>query len=270
MISIVICSINKTFLLNISKNIEETIGLPFEILSFDNSISKRSLASVYNDLGNKAKFDIISFIHEDVIFHTKGWGIILVKLLTDKNIGLIGISGATYKSKYPGTWSTCDKVFYRTHSIQHFKGVAKPVTTNINPDNALYAKVAVIDGVFMSTSKKVFAEFKFDEKLLKKFHSYDLDFSLQIGSKYDVIVSYEILIEHMSEGTLDADWLNDSIELHKKWESVLPLNVGSKLYYNMKTSDYKSCCNMLNTALKASKIKIILKYYFLCISKFFF
>lgn len=269
MISVVICSVNKIMLSNITNNIIESIGVPFEILSVDNSYSNRGISAVYNDLGNKAIFDIICFIHEDVIIHTKNWGDVLVKLFLDKKLGLVGISGATYKSKYPGTWSACDISLYRTHSIQHFKHLEEPQITNINPDNVTHTEVAVIDGVFMATSKIVFKEHNFDELLLKNFHLYDLDFSVNVGINYNVVVSYEILIEHLSEGNLDKNWILDSLKIHKKWKDILPVNICNCLHPFNNVSDYKSCTCVLNNALKVDKINIVLRYYFLCISKFF-
>ena len=263
MISVVICSINKILLRNISKNIAESIGVPYEILIEDNSSGKRSIASVYNDLGSKAKYDIICFIHEDVIIHTQNWGNSVVKLLADKKIGLIGVSGTIYKSKYPGTWSACDSTFYRTHSIQHFSNSDKPVTTNINPDNVTYTKVAVIDGVFMVTTKYVFNEHAFDEKLFKGFHGYDIDYSMQVGKNYNIIVSYGLLLEHLSEGKLTNEWLRDSIILHKKWKNRLPINFFDLNKHDINLNDYLSVKLILLVSLKfkANRRIVLLNYF---------
>lgn len=263
MISVIICSVNKILLSNITKNIKDSIGVPFEILSVDNSNNQRGLAKVYNDLGKKAKYDIICFIHEDVIMHTQDWGNVLIKLFKDKNIGLVGISGAIYKSKYPGTWSACDSTFYRTHSIQHFKNCDEPVITNNNPDNVTHTEVAVIDGVFLATSKLVFNQFIFDEKILKGFHCYDIDYSLQVGKKYKIIVSYEILLEHLSAGVLTKEWLQDSIIIHKKWSYRLKIICSYFNKQEVQLNDYLAIKIVLLVALglKSNNYFVLLNYF---------
>ena len=65
----------------------------------------------------------------------------------------------------------------------------------------------------------------FDEKLLTGFHGYDLDLSLAIGKHYKVGVTYEILAEHFSEGTLNTDWLRSALLIHQKWADCLPKTV---------------------------------------------
>lgn len=262
MISIIVCSVNPILLDGLRLNIEATIGVPFELLAFDNREQQLGITTVYNRQAAKAKYDSICFIHEDVVIHTKNWGILLHNLLENKFIGLVGVSGGVYKSKYPGTWSTCSPSLYRTHTIQHFKNKQEAVITNINPDNLPFDKVSVIDGLFMATRKAVFDQYSFDDFLLKGFHGYDIDYSLQVGQQYEVVVSYELLLEHLSEGTLNEAWLRNSLLVHEKWKHQLPVQsraIDSRL---KKQSDYQSCRCVLGIALLVPGNKRMVLYYF--------
>ena len=92
MISIVICSIDSKKYEKLKKNIEETIGeLSFEIIKIDNSIEKISITKAYNLGVDKSKYDILLFIHEDILFHTFNWGNILISKFKESSIGLLGI-----------------------------------------------------------------------------------------------------------------------------------------------------------------------------------
>ena len=226
MISIIICSISPGMLNKVKENIAATIGVNFELIAIDNSIAKQGICKVYNDAVGKATFDIVCFIHEDVLIHSNNWGQHLVTLFGDTSIGLAGVSGTVYKSAYPAVWSACDQSLYRINTIQHFEGQALAVKAVINPLENSFDEVAVIDGIFLATRKEVIALFPFDETMFTGFHCYDLDFSLSIGTKYKIVVTYAILLEHFSEGHLNKNWLDDSLKLHKKWKAILPKQTG--------------------------------------------
>ena len=269
MISIIVCSANADLLAKLRLNVDATIGITYELLAYDNRLACKSIAEVYNQLASEAVYDILCFVHEDVIIHTNGWGAGIKKLLSNKDIGLVGISGAVYKSKYPGTWSACNSRLYRTNSIQHFKNTAQPVVININPDKTDYAEVAVIDGVFMATRKAVFDQYKFDSALLKGFHGYDIDYSLQVGQQYQIVVSYGLLLEHLSEGTLSEEWLNVTVRLHNKWRDRLYINPSSLEKQEKDFNDYLALKNVLSVALKFEGYKsIVLVSYFRLLFKF--
>jgi len=244
-------------------NIRETVGVPFELIAIDNNIEKKSIAAVYNAKAGDAKFNCLCFLHEDVIIHSNDWGKVLIELLSDEKIGLVGVSGAVYKSKYAATWSACDKSLYRTHSIQHFKNSSASIETSINPDNDSFSEVVVIDGVFMATTKKVFSQFRFDEVLLTGFHGYDIDYSLLVSSKYKIVVSYEILLEHLSEGQLNKEWLDNSITLHNKWKKRLPAQVKILKKSIIQFSDSLACGLIVRVATKHKGYKLmVIKTYF--------
>jgi len=229
MLSIIICSVNPDQLRLIQKNINETVGIPYEVIAINNNINPRGITAVYNEGAKKARFNYLCFVHEDVKFNTQGWGKILTDLFKDKNLGLVGVAGGAHKPKLPSGWgpSGVQDRFVKINMVQHFKHENRsPSLQYYNSRNEKLAEVACLDGLFLVTKKSIIEEFPFDEKLLKGFHCYDIDISIAIGQKYKVAVTYEIQIEHFSEGKLDKSWIQDTILVHEKWNNVLPVTIG--------------------------------------------
>jgi hypothetical protein len=268
MISIIICSINEQYRNNISNNIAATIGVEYELLIVSNSINQ-GICKVYNDTLLETKYNLVCFVHEDVIFHTNNWGIQLEFLLNKKDTGLVGVSGATYKSIYPAPWTCCDISFYRNNTLQHFHESKKVVASNYIPTGMEFCEVAVLDGVFLAGRKEIFTKFQFDDSLLNGFHGYDIDISLAVGKEFKLLVTNNILIEHLSEGKFNKNWIDDSIVVHEKWKKSLPKFIGigneSKSY-----SDYLACSSFLNLLIINSYSKrLIIHYLYIVLTNYF-
>jgi glycosyltransferase involved in cell wall biosynthesis len=187
MISIIISFSNPEYLSAVKKNIDETVGIPYEILAVPNGDGKRGICEVYNAAGALAKYDVLCFMHEDVILHTPDWGKKVVEIMNDPEIGLLGVAGSKYKSLIPCGWS-CPGIttpWHKANFIQRFKFADIPTQHFVyNTDAEDLSEVATLDGVWMCTKKGVFNAFKFDERLLTGFHGYDLDYALQVGKTY--------------------------------------------------------------------------------------
>jgi len=71
--------------------------------------------------------------------------------------------------------------------------------------------------------RELMSNIKFDESI-DGFHGYDFDISIQsvIAGKTNYVM-YDILLEHFSRGTPDADYYRSLIKVFKKWEKYLPL-----------------------------------------------
>ena len=90
MISVLICSADNSLLNQVKANIEQTIGVEHEILFFDN-LEKKGICEVYNSLAAQAKFSYLCFVHEDILFQTLNWGLLLAG--TNRNAFQYGIPG---------------------------------------------------------------------------------------------------------------------------------------------------------------------------------
>lgn len=256
MISIIICSVKPLLAKDIKENIAATIGVPYELILIDNRNTDNGIASVYNDAALTAKFEILCFLHEDVILFTESWGVELHSILTDEKIGLVGGFGSVYKSKFAGSWAACHPSLYRINS---YNNQEKKITNNKQEGyatcTAKYDEVVVIDGAFMATTRKVFKLFQFDDKLLRGFHGYDVDYSIQVAQKFKIIVSNNIRMKHISNGTLNISWLKDNQLVHEKWKRKLPAKVSQEPFNIYRVSDYASLSSVLNVYLKFSGFK---------------
>lgn len=224
MISVVICSINKTFAQQVQKSIAETIGVVWEAIVIENTVSPQSLTRVYNSGASKAQYDIICFVHEDILFQTPQWGLkLIVYFNSDKSLGLIGLAGSKYKSKTPSGWFT-GIAELDCCNIVHLDKEGREQKIWFNPvPGSSQQEAVVLDGVFLCCPKKVWAEVQFDEVLLKDFHLYDLDFSFRVAEKYKVIVSFEIDIVHITKGAHYGNkWLEATLLWHSKMQQRLP------------------------------------------------
>ncbi len=226
MVSIIICSVNPVYLVALKTNIAQTIGIPYQIIAIDNAVNKFGICKVYNQGAKQAIYETLCFVHEDVAFATQNWGQIIVNHLADEKVGLIGLAGGDAKSCVPSSWSI-PIISNQINIFQHFKDKSKAaqyiVETHV--PNTTKQQVVALDGVFLCTRKNIFDTFNFDEHTFKGFHGYDIDFSLQVNTQYQVFVIFDLVLHHFSEGTPDSKWVHSAITLSNKWKKQLPISI---------------------------------------------
>lgn len=229
MLSIIVSTYNSKNFSNFEDSVRETIGkVNFEIIKIENH-GKFGLCEAYNIGAAKSKFANLLFVHDDVEFLTMNWGSRLLLHLNKQNVGVIGVAGSIFKTKMLSGWyqnPINGKIFTRANIIQSFKYSSNSDQKfYVNPNNSIFEEVVVIDGVFMAVKKSIWSEIKFDEKLLKNYHGYDLDFSLGAAKKYKNYVCYDILLKHLSEGSPDLSWESEINKVHNKWKNFLPYSI---------------------------------------------
>lgn len=228
MLSIIICSISDERLEALKRNIESTVGIEYEIISIDNKVNQWPIAKAYNYGAQSAKYPYLFFVHEDVMFHSIGWGEFIINKLAEPDCGVIGFAGSKVKLRAYSGWGqnynwVCSYLYQRANGVSFF-----------DVHNAFldipFQEVVVLDGLGMFVRKDVWARYPFDEIALTGFHCYDIDFSLQIAASRKfrnyVCSTNEVLIEHFSLGNINISWFEDTIRLHKlKWNQILPIQV---------------------------------------------
>lgn len=229
MISIIICSTSKIFLHQVQKSIDSTIGVDYEVLFHDNSVEKKGICEVYNMLAAKASFSYLCFVHEDIIFNTQNWGLGIAEFFKDENIGVVGVAGCKYKSSFFSGWYSgipeldCENIIHQDRLTGHHEKILLN-----NEPGTMKQEVVCIDGVFICTRKSIWEQIKFNEKDLKGFHFYDIDFSLRAGAIKKIMVTYEIEIIHLTQGGDFGDnWVVESFNWHKKNKSKLPVSLNN-------------------------------------------
>ena len=270
MISIIIASIKPEFLADVSANISKTIGVDFEIISFNNANGAVGLCEIYNKGAVQAKYDILCFMHEDTQIKTEHWGAIVTEIFNKQKPGLLGLAGSTYKSSTPSGWfppAEFGTKSWRINIEQDSKYEDRTKQHDYyNPHHESLSEVACVDGVWFCTTKTIALATKFDEKLLKGFHGYDIDFSLNVGQKHKILVTYDILLYHASEGNFNSDWLRETIKVQHKWDYLLPKNCNEFSKMEIDDLEKKALKKFLSSAIKnkifsSSDISALLSYY---------
>ncbi len=220
MISIIISTKSETDLARCTKNIEETIGVPYELIITKNAEGKIPLTRVYNEGALRARYDILCFLHEDTEFKRKHWGKKLVDLLSDSSVGIVGVAGSTYFPEN-GAWASPGVPFLKGKII-HISKHLDVDQLDIFSEETGDIEVVTVDGVFIGTRKDMVHECPFDDTIFDGFHFYDADFCIRVAQKYKVIVTTDILLKHYSHGKHDEAWNKYKEHFIEKYKGILP------------------------------------------------
>lgn len=230
MLSIIVCSISPQLLDQLSQSIDATVGVEHEIIAIDNRITQYPIARAYNEGAKRARFPYLFFVHEDVLFHTEGWGKVLCDKLSEPDCGVIGFAGSKVKFASYSGWVQGMRWAHALY-YQGDKGKSQLLTANVLAGHP-FEQVVTVDGMAMLVRKEVWEEYPFDEAMLTGFHCYDIDFSLQIAAsgryKNYVCCTPKAMMEHLSKGNYNSGWCQDTLRLHdSKWHRILPIYVPS-------------------------------------------
>jgi Glycosyltransferase like family len=223
MFSIIVCSINSVYLKQLQISLEQTVGQPFELLVWDNLAEQRPITEVYNLLAARARYPYWCFIHEDIRFDTMNWGGHLLKAFDENpTTGMIGIAGAKYKSKTASGWTTGVKEL-DCCNIRHQDKNGQIIHLYLNPNKSVLEQVVNVDGVFIVIRSEVWETARFNEKNLRGFHLYDIDFSFHVVQHWQAAVLFNIDIMHFTQGGNYGDaWLEPTIRWHSLYSNQLP------------------------------------------------
>lgn len=213
MLSIIVSSYQQHYFEQFSENVKSTIGDDFEyeiIQQWNPRIM--GICEAYNKGAEKAKYENLLFVHEDVLFETQNWGEKLINHLHINGTGVIGLAGSYIKTLFPIGWWDIKEGYANNLNQLNSK--------NIWVNNELYEdKPAIIlDGVFMSIKKSIWLDYKFNIKN-KSFHGYDVEFCLNVSKYFQNRVISNVKLKHLSQGNADVKWFNQLIEIYsnQKW-----------------------------------------------------
>lgn len=224
MISIVICTRDAAMLAAVSQNVAETIGVSYEIIAVDNSKKQYGICEAYNIGAARTQYEYLCFMHEDIKFHTSGWGNSVIASLALPEVGVLGVAGGTYQAQAPVGWTGAGQDEIRIN-VLHTTTKSVAQYDHWNPASEKVAAVATLDGLWMCCRKEVWQGFLFDSQHFPHFHFYDIDFCTRVATKYQNLVTFELLIEHFSGGTYGSDWLHNAVNYYKRWKNQLPFGI---------------------------------------------
>lgn len=255
MISVIVSTYNPERFSAFIQNVEDTIGVEYEILRIDNP-GLMSLCEAYNKGIELAKHPYLCFSHDDIVFGQLNWGKRIIDFFQkNQNYGLLGIAGDSYKTWVPTGWYfPDDRHFCKMDLYQATYSVEDRVHCLRNrPKDKEFDSVVVLDGCWMCTTKEVTDIIKFDNTTFTDYHCYDIDYALQVGEKYKIAVMYDLNITHVSHGSYNQKWVQESLKLFKKWRHRLPLSVN---FVSNKDKSYNELNGFLFFLGKASENSI--------------
>jgi hypothetical protein len=221
MISVVVCHRSLPFLEKFKLSLADTIGTDYELIVIDNSAGQYGICQAYNLGGAQARYAILCFVHEDILFHTANWGQNLLRHFENPALGALGVAGSKIFSKKWFSFGS-KRGFGRINILQHTRDTVIKLE-QIDPHQTS-GTVVSLDGVFIACRREVFEALRFDEEHLRHFHCYDMDFSLRVSLAHEVRVAYDILIEHFSLGNYDERFAQEFRQhFLPKWRAKLPL-----------------------------------------------
>lgn len=157
MLSIIICSVSPERLEQVTRNIHDTIGVDYEIIAIDNREKQWSIARAYNEGASRAHYPFLFFVHEDVKFHSVGWGKCIEKKLKEPDCGVIGFAGSKVKLKCYSGWGDV----YKWDVIFYYQSVGTETqfrVASVTMEHP-FKEVLVLDGFAMFVRKDVWAKY---------------------------------------------------------------------------------------------------------------
>jgi len=229
MISVIVCARQPTSWDFHTRNIAKTIGTEYEYVRVDNALNTMGICAAYNEGVRRAKGDLLVFIHEDCFLMEPGWGKVLYsKFNADPKLGLVGAAGTQYLFSTTPAWVAAGMPFIRGRVVHEVRDGDLFVLTVFSWDKS-DAEVVAVDGLFFAIPRKLFDTIRFDEKTFPGFHFYDLDICMQIRRTHKLLVTWDIMVKHLSGGNMNAVWLDYGKRFLEKYKNELPVSCASEI-----------------------------------------
>ena len=223
-LSIIICSpsAKSKGLDSLLQNIEDTItahphqqSFDHEVVIIENPKRKYNLFEAYNKGVEKAKGNILCFMHDDIEYLDTGWGERVTELFSSNpSIGACSVAGCQILRKSPSLFgiSKYNAINIQKHDGQWLDTCNEPVP------------LATFDGLWFCISRKCFETIAFDQDTFSGFHFYDMDTAVQLhAAGYSIMFIPHIPIRHNGKGATDVEWLTNSYKFYRKNKHLLPI-----------------------------------------------
>jgi hypothetical protein len=204
------------------KHVEKMFSHPkTEILIYEND-GVNSLPEIYNIGLNDSKYDIVVFIHDDLILETKNITPKIIRLF-DKNpdYGIIGIAGTG--NLISGMWWQDRSSMYGIVGHEH-EGKRHVNHYSKGDYSENLKQVIVVDGLFMMVHKKRIKH-TFNQQF-EGFHFYDLPICIENhldGVK--IGVTTKIKVTHKSIGMVNKKWEKNKLLFEALYEKNFPVKI---------------------------------------------
>jgi hypothetical protein len=190
-----------------------------QILVYEND-GVSSLTEIYNEGLRNSQYDIVVFMHDDLILETRNITPKIIKLF-DKNpeYGIIGIAGTD--NLISGMWWQDRKSMYGIVAHEH-EGKRHVNQYSKDTFNEHLKDVVVVDGLFFMVHKKRIKK-EFNEQF-QGFHFYDISFCVEnFLENVKIGVTTKIRVTHKSIGMVNKQWEKNKLFFEALYEKNLPL-----------------------------------------------
>jgi len=223
-ISVITCSKDPNWLRRCHAAIANTTKGLHETVVVDNSAGQYSLAQAYNIGVERAKYDMLVFIHEDCLMVTSLWDEMIQDIFYCwPHVKIIGVAGATLLPE-SGCWWQAGRPYIRGRVV-HFDTIRQWMSHYSVPREYGVVNVVAVDGLFMAVRKSLMGGGKlFDEERFKGFHFYDLDLSASVSSKEKgaMVITHAITVAHAATANM-TEWEKYRQVFVEKYKGALPL-----------------------------------------------
>jgi len=212
-----------------------------EVIEYVNN-NQYSLTELYNKGLDEAKFDIVVFLHDDIVLETKN---ITNKILKhfDKNPehGIIGVAGSRYMAESGKWWEKGEHMVGRVRHTAEDRTWLSEYSSYVGKE---LDNTVIVDGLFFAVHKQRIKEC-FDESV-KGFHFYEVDFCFRNHLKdVKIGVCTDIMIMHKSVGATNDEWENSRAVFAEKFKGNLPASVNRKVHKDEQLKVLISCISFM-------------------------
>ena len=224
MLTIVVSTIDKDE--NFNSMLLKSVGLKdVELLIYENK-GKYSLTEIYNKGLKESKYDIVVYLHSDIIMGTPKWGQVLLNHYEKSDYAILGVAGSRQLTN--GQWWVDRNKTYG--AVKHTDGKKVWMSEFSRPLGNDIQQICAMDGVFFSCHKQRI-KCGFDESY-KGFHFYDISFSFQnhlLGAK--VGIHTNIMLTHKSVGQTNEVWEQNRQQFVEQYKNNLPTTIDLDVTY---------------------------------------
>jgi glycosyltransferase involved in cell wall biosynthesis len=222
MISVIVCSSQNPEWDYHERNVKKTIGCDYEYIRIENARNTYGICAAYNEGVSRATGDLLVFVHEDVFFMEPGWGDLLRRRFDDDHeLGLIGVAGTQFLLEDSPLWLAAGEPYLRGRVVHEIEDGRKYYLSVFSWEQR-DAEVVAVDGLFFAIPRRLFWQIKFDDTTFDRFHFYDLDICMQIHRTHKIIVTWDVLVKHLSAGAFDETWVEAGKRFLEKYKDELP------------------------------------------------
>lgn len=217
------------FIRRYARHLLQTVGVPQVQLLFFYNPGRTSLAEVYNQFLDRARFQIVCLLHDDLVFsRNRGWGRqVISHFKRNPEFAILGMAGSLGLEEHAVAWSPPQNML--GHLWHQDPVTNQPFLSDFSGRFGKYLLEAVtLDGLFLALHQAR-TDVRFNSQM-SGFHFYDVQLTLDNWLSHQKGVKprkngvmTNITLKHLSTGTVDQEFDHYRQLTIQKYQKCLPL-----------------------------------------------